>query len=509
MDNQLRTFLRAADAAACTWFNQFGGALEAIGMSVVVSDLPLSTQIGTGLLLANAAAQKNCTYDQGESPEETKIDGCKKVANGWGTPQYKDSSGNWQATTQPGIYKVTQMTDVDPQASFASFTWGYYATLTHTSNQGAGPLGDLTSREFLRVGFNEADVNASVLRLEPVQGTCEETSTPTPIPPSPPDVTYTDPDNNCNIVVKFLGYAEGPSGLTYQITDQRPALLRSSGGVISGCNFNPSIVINPIGGGSGNNDPPIVIPNPDNPPPSPVPGQEWWVPYVAGALGGIVAAATEQVIEALFARSYPGLIYRMVSVCEKNAAGEPISESVEVPIPALTAPDAQLARLDAIVELLQAAKNFKQPVCPPDRPELLGDWVTVRFESIENSPQGTRPLRKLFRYRSQSALDLGQIAAYWENFTWNAGPVCVQHKNAWWGTPQCWAANADEGKRVIRYAGLEAGIDPDAVGEWVLSGSSDPRFGMSGSMRVAKVEGLDWITSRQGPSGLPLLTVDP
>jgi hypothetical protein len=230
---------------------------------------------------------------------------------------------------------------------------------------------------------------------------------------------------------------------------------------------------------------------------------------VAAALGGVVAGVTEDILSRFFARTYPGLIYRMVSVCEKNAAGEPISESVDVPIPQLTAPDAQLARLDAIVELLQAAKNFKQPVCPPDRPALLGDWVTIRFESIENSPQGTRPLRKLFRYRSQSALDLGQIAAYWENFTWNAGPVCVQHKNASWGTPQCWAENVDEGKRVIRFAGLEAGIDPDAVGEWVISGSSDPRFGMPGTMQVAKVEGLDWVTSRQGPSGLPLLTVDP
>jgi hypothetical protein len=62
---------------------------------------------------------------------------------------------------------------------------------------------------------------------------------------------------------------------------------------------------------------------------------------------------------------------------------------------------------------------------------------------------------------------------------------------------------------VIRFAGIEAGIDPDELGEWVISGSSDPRFGMPGTMRVAKVQGLEWVTSRQGPSGLPLLTVDP
>ena len=166
-------------------------------------------------------------------------------------------------------------------------------------------------------------------------------------------------------------------------------------------------------------------------------------------------------------------------------------------------------RMDALAWMINNAALIPYMECSKCAPVLEGDWVTVRFESLETSPQGTRPLRKLFRYRSLSALDLGQRAAYWENFTWNAGAICVQHKGASWGTPQCWASNADEGKRVIRFAGLEAGIDPDVLGEWVISGSSDPRYGQPGSMRVAQVQGLEWVTSRQGPSGLPLLTVDP
>jgi hypothetical protein len=166
-------------------------------------------------------------------------------------------------------------------------------------------------------------------------------------------------------------------------------------------------------------------------------------------------------------------------------------------------------RMDALAWMINNAQLIPYTECNKCAPVLEGDWVTVRFESQENSPQGTRPLRKLFRYRSQSALDLGQKAAYWENFTWNAGAVCVQHKGAWWGTPQCWASNVDEGKRVIRFAGLEAGIDPDVLGEWVISGSTDPRYGQPGTMTVATVQGLEWVTSRQGPSGLPLLTVDP
>lgn len=166
-------------------------------------------------------------------------------------------------------------------------------------------------------------------------------------------------------------------------------------------------------------------------------------------------------------------------------------------------------RMDALAWMINNAALIPYTECSKCGPILEGEWVTVRFESLENSPQGTRPLRKLFRYRSKSALDLGQRAAYWENFTWNAGAVCVQHKGAWWGTPQCWAQNTNEGKRVIRYAGIEAGIDPDVDGEWVISGSTDPRYGQPGSMKVAKVLGLEWVTSRQGPSGLPLLTVDP
>tara|TARA_B100001094_G_scaffold199026_1_gene193107 strand:- start:1159 stop:2601 length:1443 start_codon:yes stop_codon:yes gene_type:complete len=166
-------------------------------------------------------------------------------------------------------------------------------------------------------------------------------------------------------------------------------------------------------------------------------------------------------------------------------------------------------RMDALAWMINNAALIPYTECNKCAPVLDGEWVTVRFESLENSPQGTRPLRKLFRYRSLSALDLGQRSAYWENFTWNAGAICVQHKGASWGTPQCWASNADEGKRVIRFAGLEAGIDPDVTGEWVISGSTDPRYGQPGSMRVAQVQGLEWVTSRQGPSGLPLLTVDP
>ncbi len=506
MDNQLDAFLRGIDAAACSWFDTYGGQLDTLGFALAVTPEPLSTKVGVGLMLANAAAQKGCTFDpnkQGSGTPTPGIKGCAETDGGADLVCY-NYDGAVIAVPLPassGVNKIISTTVVtSPQG---------YPQLRIDVGYTTGSTGYI-----FFPNYNSATMG--YVALEPVSPvSCirqEDTTGPILTPDDIPAYNYTDIETGCEMNITFKGYGEGPAGDVFQITQIEPATngLRSSGGIISGCNFNPTIVINQVGGGSGGGGggtvgPPTTFPTPIPVPPS---SDDWWQKFAREALATVVGAYIQNVLQDLLAPPMPSSIYRMVSVCEKDASGEPISEAVEVPIPLLKAPEAQIARLDAIVELLQAAKNFKQPICS-DKPELLGNWVTVRFESIENSPQGTRPLRKLFRYRSQSALDLGQIAAYWENFTWNAGPVCVQHKNAWWGTPQCWAANADEGKRVIRFAGLEAGIDPDVLGEWVISGSVDPRFGMPGTMQVAKVEGLEWITSRQGPSGLPLLTVDP
>ena len=162
-------------------------------------------------------------------------------------------------------------------------------------------------------------------------------------------------------------------------------------------------------------------------------------------------------------------------------------------------------RLDAVAGLIDAQLGARQVTCSTKRPELRGDWVTVRFESDGPSEMGTRPLRKLLRYRSESGKSIGQLSDYWAPFTWTAGNVCVIHKGASWGTPQCWAESADEGKRVIRFAAAESGLDPDAVGQWTVSFSRNPRFGQRGSMRVKSIEGFPAVTSRDGSDGLPVV----
>ncbi len=121
---------------------------------------------------------------------------------------------------------------------------------------------------------------------------------------------------------------------------------------------------------------------------------------------------------------------------------------------------------------------------------------------------GERPLRKVFRYRDQSGASLEAHTDHWRAFEWDAGPVCVIHKGAAWGVPQVWASSVAEGKRVIRHAAAIAGIDPDEVGEWIVTGTLDPRYGRTGRMLVKGLrDGAISVTKRDGPSALPQVAV--
>ena len=166
-----------------------------------------------------------------------------------------------------------------------------------------------------------------------------------------------------------------------------------------------------------------------------------------------------------------------------------------------------LERVTILGSMLQTHLDYKTPTCAGSKLELAGDWRTISFISDETSPEGKSRLRKRFRYRSESGADLGSVVDHWKDFVFSAGPVCVQHSGHSWGTPQVWASSVDEGKRVIQHAGGEAGIDPDQVGKWTVSGSDNPRFGMPGRMRVNTSGGYYWITARLGSDGRPQVAV--
>lgn len=155
-------------------------------------------------------------------------------------------------------------------------------------------------------------------------------------------------------------------------------------------------------------------------------------------------------------------------------------------------------RMDALAWMINNAQLIPYTSCAPKKPVLEGQWVTTRWESDQKMDHSGRRLRKLFRYRTKSTRDLGQLSAYWEDFTWHAGDVIVWHEGAWWGSPKVWAQSTEEGQRVIRHAASEAGIDPDQVGRWKSGSSHSPRYGMSGNMRILKKQGFPWVASRSG-----------
>ena len=204
----------------------------------------------------------------------------------------------------------------------------------------------------------------------------------------------------------------------------------------------------------------------------------------------------------------PAVTYELKGICEdvEEDADQPRQSWI---IPETDKLDALGVRVDTIAEMLQVHLGFKTPTCGGDkRPVLKGNWISIHFESAQDSPNGERPLRKLFRYRSDSSRSHEELRAYWDEFTWDAGATIVVHKGYHWGTPKVWAASEAEGKRVIRFAATESGFDPDTEGEWVVSSSDNSRYGMTGKMYRSYRFGIWWLTSRNGPSELPWQSAD-
>ena len=208
----------------------------------------------------------------------------------------------------------------------------------------------------------------------------------------------------------------------------------------------------------------------------------------------------------LFEQPLPGKEYRITGVCEPTTEDNPNQPSTSVFLPEEMWADRVVSLGDMMPDLLQAHLGYRTPTCGSSpKPTLGGTWVSTRWVSDGNSDNGTKPLRKLFRYRSKSTRTADELQKWWAPFTWTSGSTIVEHRGAWWGVAQVWASDADEGKRVIRFAGTEAGLDPDKNGEWSIKRSSHPRYGMSDTMRLAKTRGEYWATRREGASGLPEL----
>jgi hypothetical protein len=206
------------------------------------------------------------------------------------------------------------------------------------------------------------------------------------------------------------------------------------------------------------------------------------------------------------ASTFPAQQWELLAPCDLNDEGKP--DIATFPIPGGGFQQTVMDKLDALQANTQVALSWKTPICPPEQPQLEGDFRTISFRSDETSPYGKSRLRKRLRYRSVSGIGLGELVDYWKDFTFEAGPVVVGHVGGPWGSPQVWAASEDEAKRVLRHAAGEAGFDPDQVGEWRVGSSDSARYGVSGTMRIDTTGGYYWITNRDGASGRPIVAKD-
>ena len=525
----------AINQASCSILNAVGDSAIDAGLGLLF--LPGFQKPGAGLLgagaLAHYALAIACPYDSGgKGPTGGQFCGlptdglCLEwaVGNGRILMEY---DGIWITTLGNYVRLLAASCpyDVSPDPD----SKGYYAHKRDLTYE--YPLGEIVTRP---IPFNSPTQNPDDVRLTGRGNVLDDgTSSCTEEPRVKPVETVDG--NNCNITVQMLGWGQSPGGTIAPIMLTEPGHVkqqwedekmweRDNPGPISSypntphnqtCSFAPFISYS---GPDGN---PVTTPI--------EPGQDFndalkrlskqlddQFQDISGELDD-VQDKLDELLEKEDGEdpedpiSIPSGKIEFQAVCDKDDEGN--LQKMTYPLSGASTRNQALVAIyqinTTLAGMIQQHLNWKTPICPPERPELKGDFVTIRFESEGKSPNGERPLRKLFRYRSQSTRDLGQLTDYWKSFTFRSGAVCVYHKGSAVGTPQVWASSADEGQRVIRHAFGETGVDPDQVGQWGVSGSDNPRFGVSGSMKVKQLDRAVSVTSRKGSDGLPLVAVDP
>ena len=483
---------KAADSAACAMLNDIGSEGTRLGVWTMwnpkVALVPLA--VGGLSYLANRLLCEPMDFDPSGGNDE-RIDGCRKGIPGIGYAiEYTREDGTWGNASPARYQEIIAVKDL----VFWNGGWGYELDVLHLD-------GNVMNFRF-PVSDDKEIAAQTKYRLGVPEGQCTIESNPdAPVDPTPdlPPYEYTDPETNCNYTLKFEGFAQiTPNGEARPVwTISGGETTRASGGVIGGCNLSPTIYVSGGEGGDGGDDGPVPpIPYPEDPEEDDEDGVPWWAKAIAAGAAGALLNQIAEGIKDLNSPSFNEGSFTLTAPCDVDENGDPQTRTWEF-LPG-SFEERMNAHQVALMEIMQQHLNWKTPTCTSEKPALEGEWVTTRWESLEKMEHSGRRLRKLFRYRTKSTRDLGQLSAYWQNFTWQSGDVCVRHKGAWWGDPQVWAASPEEGQRVIRFAAAEAGIDPDQAGEWVISSSSAPRYGMSGTMKVQQNQGYPWVAKRSG-----------
>ena len=460
--------------------------MAAGGSGVVPLSLGMLSLLGAGAACNNTPVDGNDPYPQ--------VDGCQKVSDGgYGVLQvYGPGQTEWVdfSTSHPYI----DVTEITRTFVFLGQQTGKWVAAVEGTRLGGGGWSSADAR------FDtEAEANQVQWRIRVVSGTCAQTGNdPKPYPPNIHDtIQYTDTTTNCTYNISTQGFAQesegGGAGVVFKIEAAGPA-IRAGGGVVGGCNFEPTLVYQPPGGG-----PPTTIPWDPSWPDWDGNGQPPWLSALAGALGGAAAAAVSQAMEELLNPPLPVGNRSIYAACDYKEDGSP--ETFSVNYPQEKYQDRVLTALDALVSFQQQILLWKTPTCNCSPSPVTGEPVTITWQADEPSPASGTRVRKIFTYFDQSGSPQLDHVLHWKDFVWQAGPVIVSVNGVPLGKPQVWAASADEGKRVINHAAAIAGVDMTKA-EWLITSPRSPRYGVPGTMRVyVDRKKKLWVTKRDGPSG--------
>ena len=458
--------------------DEYGGQAAYLTAFSLIEPTPYGELAAAGAWIAQYAARNNCDWDPDKPGPagEHIVRGCQKVSPGGKMSirlDYGTGSGNKFETNALEILSVEEFTD--------SYDDLWYR-LRYVNERGTQERED------------RARDGAAFYETQVTSGSCV-TPDPGPTPTPPPVYNYTDTETGCTMNVAFKGWAVGAADRTDPVFEiESTSELRADGGRVGGCNFQP-IIYADTGGPGG-----PTIPVPPNPPgPGPL-GEPWWVPFVRGAAQGVGALAAQALLNELFKAKIAPANFSFVAPCDKKEDGTPAE--VIYQFDEQNYQSRVLSQQAVLMEMLQQHLNWKTPICYGND-QGGAYWRSITFESTTYSDNSNSRLVKRFRYRSNSPGDVGLLAQHWAGFSWNTGPVIVKHTGSALGSPQVWASSVDEGKRVIQHAGGEAGIDPNQTGEWSISSSNSPRYGVQRTVVLKQVDGCWMATSRQGPEGWP------
>ena len=237
---------QAAGGALCNVLNTYGSSAPLLTAISLIEPTPIGEVAAVTSGLAALAAASGCEWNtDGEGPPPQGIyTGCKRFSEGEGT-------------------MIAFRIDLDQ--FFPQFDYTEILNANRTTDELGAPIYRYV---YTRPNGTEGSADFLVSTFKDFRGVaktgtgavCEEPAPPA-TPPTPDPYNYTDQETGCSLTVNFQGWGLDQAGRANGIWKIEPAadLLRTDGGIIGGCNFEPVIYVDDGGGGGGGSGPNFPI----------------------------------------------------------------------------------------------------------------------------------------------------------------------------------------------------------------------------------------------------------